>query len=532
MTTAKAPPSRQEHLALRALQTYRALLAISLLAMVFTNVAGFISEARHPYFLILTVVGYSLTLVVLNLLFDQRKSEPSTQAQVLFLLDIITLPLLIQFGGALTNGFGMLLAVSIAITSLLVRGQLILFFAAMATISLFIQQIYVSRHGGFDAKEFTLIGLAGAAYFAIALLASHLGGRVRESETLVERQALDLADLTRINQKIIQQMSAGVVVCDLQGRIRLLNRAASEMMGLSRGAPALLVDAHADLDRLRKQWLVFGHLGEDELLETPERRLLVRFQHNGEAHGALLIFLDDASEALQQARQIKLASLGRLTGGIAHQIRNPLSSISHAAQLIAESDQLSEADLRLTEIIRNNSQRVNEIIESILQLSRRPEGQKQRINLKEFLQNFIVTFTREHPSTESKLCLHFTDEIADLWAQVDSTQLDQVLTNLCENALRHSGQGENTRIDLFLDHQTNGSPQIRLWDNGTGLNQETQERLFEPFFTTRADGTGLGLYIARELCEANDIRIRPMPSDEGTCFQLAFAANNNEAHDN
>jgi len=221
---------------------------------------------------------------------------------------------------------------------------------------------------------------------------------------------------------------------------------------------------------------------------------------------------------------MKLASLGRLTASIAHEIRNPLSAISHAGQLLAESPQLQASDTRLTDIIQQHSQRMNSIIENILQLSRLQRSHPEEFLLKPWLQDFVTTFC----STQGIETRYITIDIAplDTLVRIDPTQLNQVLWNLCHNGLRYSvKQTGNLRLTLHGGiNNESVNPFLEVIDSGPGVSQDALDHLFEPFFTTEPKGTGLGLYISRELCESNQARLNYIPTPgRGSCFRIVFA---------
>ncbi|MNZ68984.1 Sensor protein ZraS [compost metagenome] len=235
------------------------------------------------------------------------------------------------------------------------------------------------------------------------------------------------------------------------------------------------------------------------------------------------MFLEDISQIAQQAQQLKLASLGRLTAGIAHEIRNPLGAISHAAQLLQESEVLDGHDRRLTQIIQDQSRRMNLVIENVLQLSRRRQANPQLIDLKYWLYRFAGELRENLRDTER---LHLQAGQGSIQTRMDPNQLTQVLTNLVQNGLRYSTQQHGTGqvwLNLFRDSETE-LPVLEVLDDGPGISPEQQARLFEPFFTTETKGTGLGLYISRELCESNQARIDyKMRNEGGSCFRITFA---------
>jgi two-component system sensor histidine kinase PilS (NtrC family) len=234
-----------------------------------------------------------------------------------------------------------------------------------------------------------------------------------------------------------------------------------------------------------------------------------------------LILLEDSAQLAHKTQQIKLASLGRLTASIAHEIRNPLGAISHAAQLLAESDKLDQGDKRLTEIICNHSKRVNTIIENVLQLSRRSASHPQELALANWLSEFKKEFVQMDGLRSKQLELDIEPE--DVRIQVDPGHLHQVLTNLCQNAFEHAGDETAVRLQVRRGDKT--AVWLDVVDNGPGIDAETAEQMFEPFYTTASSGTGLGLYIVRELCEINQARLSYHPVPEGgSSFRIRFAA--------
>ncbi|MFZ3203528.1 MAG: HAMP domain-containing sensor histidine kinase, partial [Pseudomonas sp.] len=229
------------------------------------------------------------------------------------------------------------------------------------------------------------------------------------------------------------------------------------------------------------------------------------------------------SQIAQQAQQLKLASLGRLTAGIAHEIRNPLGAISHAAQLLQESEDLQGPDQRLAQIIQDHSRRMNLVIENVLQLSRRRQAEPQLLDLKYWLHRFASEF---RGSAAPGQTLHLETQSGTVQTRMDPHQLTQVLTNLVQNGLRYSAhnhpQGQ-VWLKLFRD-ESSDLPVLEVLDDGPGVAPEQLQHIFEPFFTTDNKGNGLGLYIAREMCESNQARLDYKPREGGgSCFRITFA---------
>ena len=257
-------------------------------------------------------------------------------------------------------------------------------------------------------------------------------------------------------------------------------------------------------------------------MQNPGAEVITSFTKLGTDRGAgTLVFLEDAAEVRQRAQQLKLASLGRLTGSIAHEIRNPLGAISHAGQLLSESPDISAQDRRLTQIISEHSQRMNNIIEDVMAIGRRKPAIAESFPLYVWLNEFLAELKERKGLGDADIDCEPIP--GDLLIRMDKDQLHQVLWNLCENALRYSREAP---LLSFACGRTPGAarPFIDIQDSGPGMSSEIAEQIFEPFYTGEKNGTGLGLYIARELCESNQASLNLVSSDAGGCrFRIQFA---------
>jgi two-component system sensor histidine kinase PilS (NtrC family) len=242
-----------------------------------------------------------------------------------------------------------------------------------------------------------------------------------------------------------------------------------------------------------------------------------------ERDGPVLVFLEDASLMNARVQQSKLASLGRLSASIAHEIRNPVGAMSHAGQLLAESEALTEDDLRLTEIIRTHAERVSHIVDNVLQLSRRESSRPEQFLLRPWLEDFADEFSRTLELQEGELSLG--DVPGDLDVRMDPSHLRQVLWNLCDNAVKYASETGGILVELQAGWmQRTGRPYLEVLDHGHGVESDTVDKIFEPFFTARKGGTGLGLYISRELCELNRATlVYQARATGGSIFRIVFA---------
>ena len=511
---------------LRLLSFYRLILA-GLLTTLFYGIedTGFGSEIPSLYRITcFAYIGFSLLAG-----FSARIRRPSyeTQAITHILADILAITLLIHASGGPASGLGILLIITVATGSLLLPGRMAFLFAAVAAIAMFGEHIYSTLFlGQLRSTDYNQTGLLGMALFATAMLTYLMARRIHASEMLAYRRGIDIANLAKLNAHIVQRLQAGIVVTDHLHNIRLMNETACKLLGVeSHGVNRPLAEMSPALYRKLMQWRESpGRDAGVMVSEGSGASLLPQFTLLGTADGiGALIFLEDTASMQRQAQQMKLASLGRLTASIAHEIRNPLGAISHAAQLLQESPDLSTGDTRLTAIIDDHTRRVNTVVENVLQLSRPGTSCPQHIRLHEWLHDFAAEFSRSGLCAEEQISISV--EPADLEAYMDPSQLHQVVWNLCQNAIYH-GEAD-TPVNIRLQAARNaisGATQLDILDNGKGVAPETIDQIFEPFFTTRSSGTGLGLYIAREICESNQARLSYHPGPQGgSCFRIAFA---------
>jgi two-component system, NtrC family, sensor histidine kinase PilS len=243
----------------------------------------------------------------------------------------------------------------------------------------------------------------------------------------------------------------------------------------------------------------------------------------GSAPGPTLIFLEDTSLLAERVQQSKLAALGRLSASIAHEIRNPVGAMSHAAQLLAESPNLGPDDHRLTDIIRKNSERVSTIINNVLQLSKREATKPARLLLGDWLDQFLAEFSETMQVPMEQIAVQ--EESGDLEVRFDPSHLRQVVWNLCDNAIKYGEPRNGFRVEIKLARLTPSyRPYLEVADRGPGIEPSVADRIFEPFFTGRKGGTGLGLFIARELCQLNRAVLLYEPRDgDGSVFRIVFS---------
>jgi two-component system sensor histidine kinase PilS (NtrC family) len=236
-------------------------------------------------------------------------------------------------------------------------------------------------------------------------------------------------------------------------------------------------------------------------------------------NGGTLIYLEDLGRAQNEAQQMKLAAMGRLTASIAHEVRNPLSAINQAAQLLEEDGSVAPEGRRLLGMIRSNSKRIDRIVGEVLQLNRRDRQQPEVVQLGEFVRSLTDEIAQAEGIAASGLAIDITD---DLLVVFDRGHLNQIFWNLVRNAWQHC-QKRAASIRIAARAGYMGDAVIcELGDDGPGVPAEFRAQIFEPFFTTRPGGTGLGLYIARELADANGAALELLPKSPGAVFRMTF----------
>ncbi len=512
-------PAQQAWSLLKVFLAYRLVLAGLFVALFYGYTDSSLLGAYDSRLFIYTSQSYLLLSILSCICIIWRLTGYATQAQLLILTDILILTLIMHASGGISSGMGTLLAVSIAAGGLLIGGRCAMFFAALASLSVLAEQVVADYMHSFSSTSYASAGMLGASFFTIALLSYVLAKRSEQILQLADQQKKTIIKLEDLNKYIIQHLQSGIIIINKQQAIQMANQSALRLANLA-VLPVSLNDISAYLAAAFQTWLT----DPDQnivLLQLPNQsEIHSRFMPLPTGHECLyMIILEDVALYNQQVQQSKLASLGRLTVSIAHEIRNPLGAISHAGQLLAENPLLSVQDQRLTQIIQTHSVRVNHIIEDILQLSRRTDSRREKIRLKPWLDNYLKNFTLENPVNGSAFTLLHPDE--SLCAFIDSGHLRQIMDNLCRNALKY-GKPEAGLIILrvFAMQQ---APCIEIIDNGPGISSEHRSHLFEPFFTTSSSGTGLGLYISRELAELNQAKLSYyLTDDKQSCFRLCL----------
>lgn len=421
--------------------------------------------------------------------------------------DILAITLLGYAGGEGQNSLSYLLLVVLAAAGLVGQGRLVLFYAAMASLAVLLEQAYRTLTMGADVSDLTRVAGMCVGFFGTAILAHLLAQRALANEALAEQRRLELNGQLRLNRRIIRDMQDGVLVVNAEGNVGLHNPQAEVLCNVEQ-VPEMPTLRNFS-DELFQRYLRWCELKREtvEILDLSGGRSL-RLRYLPPVEGDLaIIYLEDLALIQAQARQLKLAALGRLTANMAHEIRNPLAAISHAAELMAE-DTVDGASSRFTRIIAQNTQRLNRMVTDVLELGRRDRAVVEPIALADFMENFMDEFEMIETDASRIIALRIEP---DLIMPFDRGHLNRVLLNLVSNAMRYcKGMAGSIVIQALRSGRTGGGLELHVQDDGPGFQGEERAHVFEPFFTTRSAGTGLGLYIARELCDANGCSLELM----------------------
>jgi two-component system sensor histidine kinase PilS (NtrC family) len=514
------------------LNLYRLLVPLVLIAVQALAGPQWALLATQPRLFLSACVAYLTAAILLIIARRLAWSSLRIVALVNAGVDAAAIALILYASGGVSSGLGILLVLPVAATAVLAENRDAFLFAAIAAISVLVQQICVNIDGNAPSTDYTTAGVLGAVLFLIALSAWPIANRLRESEALVRRQEVDLANLAQLSQYIIQHLRESILVIDTHDRIRLINESAAHILGDTHAVPeALLGEASPRLLYLLETWrqnqgntVVFPAPDQTFVAADGARIIRANFAPLGTSSPVpVIVFLEDTSLLTEKVQQSKLAALGRLSASIAHEIRNPVGAMSHAAQLLGESPTLAAGEKRLTEIMRTNADRVSTIINNVLRLSKREETRVESLSLVSWTDDFHEEFceTMQMPTTR----LVTSSSMAGVEVRVDPTQLRQIVWNLCENALRHGATDRPEEV-VEIRHgrlSPTGRPFLQVMDRGPGVNPEFAERIFEPFYSG-GRGTGLGLFLARELAQTNGATLLYEPRHGGgSIFRLVFA---------
>ena len=507
--------------------SYRVVINVFFLILAYANANA--DNLLLPSLLQQTaLIFYTLLSIILLGLFYVVRKRPQRQLSFGLAVDIIMLSLLLYSSGAPDLQLTMLYMVVVAASFMLLPGSQALVITLLAVIFVIYQQFFYALSSSISLANLGDALLMSASFLVVGFLTWTISQRLLHVEKVSAQQAKEVARLNDINQEVISQMINGVIVLDQQ-QVVLANRATYQLLDIDETNNEL-ASFHEQLAHLHTQLLQTclavpagqSRLFTYELPTTIEASIIARLrvQVIPLKDYSRLIILEDLRREQASAQQLKLASLGQLTASIAHEIRNPLSAISQASQLLmeeidSESVSTDDASVRIAASSVDDSN-FNRIIEDVLKLSKRQPPNKHSITLESWMVEFIANHFSGHD-------VFLSGKVQPLIV-FDTHQLEQILINLINNGLRYSSLSHpHAYVEVEIYSRRNDVI-IDILDNGKGVKSADIEHLFEPFFTTDKAGTGLGLYLSQAFSEANQARLVYVPEHEKTCFRLIIPA--------
>lgn len=461
-------------------------------------------------------------------LFSARRQESNFYRLATYSLitDIVFLSLLVHALGGLEGGLGILLVFTCAIAAVLLPLRIALFLASLAVLSMIGEALWIYDSLTGRADALLKAGLFGITAMVSAIMAHRLAYWARDYRLIAEKHREKFYELEQVNELIIRRMRTGVLAVDHDRQIRVMNESAWFLMGSPPVRQRSLQSISPRLEQALIDWKK-DPLADQKpvLLEPSQAQILPSFAAlPGDPEFGTLIFLSDNNVVARRAVELSVNSLAKLSASIAHEIRNPLAALNHASQLLEESPQIRLPEMRLINIIQNHGKRMNGIVENILQLSRREQSRPELVHLHAFLPEFGHEFRASLVNRE--LDFETVIDPGETLILFDKSQLHQCLWKLLDNAVDHAAKHTpipQVRLSLVRD-ELSGFCFITVADNGPGINKTQLSNIFEPFYTTRKDGSGLGLYIAKQLCEANQAEITvDSETGQGASFHMRLA---------
>ncbi|GAB2888644.1 ATP-binding protein [Uliginosibacterium flavum] len=514
MSLAALPSGESSHaraVSIRYFNLYRIVVASAF--AIFGGVFSFGQKA--PEVFLVTLVAYWVMAFSFFLLHAGSPHYGERTLGLQTALDIIMLALFMYASGGFRSGMPFLMMTSIAGAGLVGQGRMVLGAASLATMAVLVDQLYRTLTGNEGQVDFSQAAIICVGFFAVAVVARMLSRRALANEALANSRGFDLARQMRVNARIIEDMQDGVVVLDAENSVRQMNPRASELLGVALQTGDRIVESLPDLASS-----ILLESSPDSVQMVAERTgktLSVRRVAIAEAGAAgdTLLFLEDMDRVQARAQQIKLAALGRLTANIAHEIRNPLSSVSHASELLLEEKRQGVQE-RLVRIIHDNAARIERIVRDVLELGQRDRLTSEPLDLAQFCRGFVDEFSIPNPRIAQLVQLELDEGARGCF---DRLHLYQILANLIGNASRYCS-GQDGSICLSVRVIDEHRVQIAVRDDGPGIPAEDRAKVFEPFFTSDPKGTGLGLFMARELAEANGAELSLQDAPGGAEFHL------------
>ncbi len=519
---------------IRLVNAYRVFLAFALVAASISGRGPQVFGQQDPYLFGFVAWGYLVLAMGFEFLLELHVLPFRPQAHLHALGDIIVLVLVMHASGGPGGGIALLMIIAVGLSAVLLGATAAMGYAALASIMV-LGETMVSSLVDHEERQFAAAGFLGFALFVVAILVATFEQRVQRIERLTQRKEKEINYLSTLAVQIIERSPNGILISDPTGQVDYINTAARQLLAARRrsdvrsveGKPPSklrLRDTHPALANALQDWYD-GRITEHIECDEPHRFRAEFHALQTELGQRALVVLVDLSAEDARVQQNKLASLGRLTASIAHEVRNPLSSIRQASELLADSTS-EEERAELIPIIIRHSARINTLVEGVLDVARRPQVQPTRIDFTQWLAEFVElhrldweanSVVWQAPAKADKACA-LTFDNSHLW---------QIMDNLVTNAMRHGRSADGvTYLNIACQLVEPDTVTIRVCDRGPGLSDTATHSLFEPFFTTHVEGVGLGLYVSRELALSNGAQLyaeaagNDAAGSTGTCFVL------------
>lgn len=530
------------------LQRYRLCLTLTMvrLLVVVLALAVFVLTGHHDWILISLMISYMVLVLGLQLRLAQFKEQIYRYTLLIGLLDIALLGYLTFISStrvslsflfvsvtlsAMVLPLGRLLLVTLLSEVVLclgwlgLAGDIILSFFAVSVSQglVYVKDLLLSTH-----SEELIMLVSGL--FLLTIIVNRLSTWSFRNDVKAKFRQKQMRQVLSFNRSVIEHLKSGIIVIGANARIVSINRRAVEMLNLNHTSPVREVkDLSTDLVKRYQYWMRTAIDSQEPYRHNEEaEEVFITFSGFGEVdqRNVVMMTLESVNETLQQTQEAKLVALGRLTAGVAHEIRNPLASINSAAQLLAETSK-EIAHQRLSDVVLKNVKRTNQIIDDILGLFKDTRADRQILPIQDTLKRFGKEFLATNSQSDMKLRI-ITNETSSLYFMFDVGQFEQVLWNLVQNSIKYANVDDlqvtlryslaSSRRNIFID----------VMDNGVGISEKAVAQIFEPFYTGGA-GSGLGLYLVRELCSANNANIAYLPIKNKAPDKGELVENNNEA---
>ena len=492
-----------------------------------------LTPTRLPLRLFLStmLLWYTVSLFYVVLLSFWR--EHRLQASLQVLTDLIMISLVVHETGAWDSSLNFLYPLAIIVAGILlprVWAQLVaalafILYGTVLELNYYgVVHSYCTTHPGPKALQ-GIIFVNLFAFLAIAYLAGLLVAKLRQARVQLKDASGALEDLQILHENIIQSISSGLITTGLDGRITLVNNAALKLLErapdqlLGKPVTGIFLDALPNAESQTHAEVRFDTVG------SFRRTVRVRVAAlSGAERGALgyVYALDDLTEIRRLEREVRmqdrLAAVGRLAAAIAHEIRNPLTSIAGSVSMLSGIPEMSEEHRNLLAIVTRESQRLNGIITDFLAYSRGKQYHFEKADLVRLLEDTLTLMRHRMTAENTAITIESGFAVPEAWVLADGDKIKQVFWNFAENAVRAMRSGGTLKVGI---ERLGDDWQVSFADTGTGMTPQQTEKIFEPFQSNFEGGTGLGLAVVYQIVQAHEGKVwaRSRPG-QGTTFVL------------